>query len=154
TFSSPVTGIGNWLFEGPLDVHDGKFQQTFVSGNARLQVWGSIDGDHVSMGGQVKVTGFYEQGNAFRIEGKFSDETFKGKFVETLNYGRAWRGQVTMTRPVAKAAPAPAAPAQQAVVSKPKQTTTPPAQPTAQPAPAAPTTESLEPKLSSAQRQS
>src|SRR5262245_16807401 len=153
TFSAPVTGMGNWLFEGPLDIQDGKFQQTFVSGNARLQVWGSIDGDHVSMGGQVKVTGFYEQGNAFRIEGKFRDETFNGNFVETLNYGQALRGKVTMTRPVAKAAPAPAAPAQQAVVSTPKQTTTPPAQQTTQPAPAAPTPESLEPKLNAAQRQ-
>jgi peptidoglycan hydrolase-like protein with peptidoglycan-binding domain len=153
TFSAPVTGMGNWLFEGPLDVHDGKFQQTFVSGNARLQVWGTVDGDHVSMGGQVKVTGFYEQGNAFRIEGKFRGETFNGKFVETLNYGQALRGQVTMTRPVAKAAPTTTAPAQQAVVSTPKQTTTPPVQQNTQPTPAAPTPESLEPKLSAAQRQ-
>jgi hypothetical protein len=55
-FSAPVTGMGNWLFEGPLDVHDGKFQQTFTSGNARLQVWGSVDGDHIRIGGQVKET--------------------------------------------------------------------------------------------------
>ena len=124
TFSAPVTGMGNWLFEGPLDVNDGKFQQTFVSGNARLQVWGTVDGDHVTIGGQVKVTGFYEQGNTFRIEGKFQGEKYKGNFVETLNYGQNLRGQITMTRPVAQTAPAPAAPTQQAVVSPPKQTAT------------------------------
>jgi hypothetical protein len=26
TFSAPVTGMGNWLFQGPVDVQDGKFQ--------------------------------------------------------------------------------------------------------------------------------
>ncbi len=86
-FSAPVTGMGNWHFEGPLDVHDGKFQETFTSGNARLQVWGTIDGDHIAVGGQVKVTGFYEQGSPFRIEGKFRGDTFTGNFVEQLNYG-------------------------------------------------------------------
>ena len=29
SFSAPVTGAGNWLFEGPLNVHDGKFQEVF-----------------------------------------------------------------------------------------------------------------------------
>ena len=103
-FSAPVTGMGNWLFEGPVDVHDGKFQQTFTSGNARLQVWGSIDGDHVAIGGQVKVTGFYEQPSAFKIEGKFRDGKYTGNFVGTLNYGQNLHGQTTMTRPAAQAA--------------------------------------------------
>ena len=145
-FSAPVTGMGNWLFEGPLDVHDGKFQQTFISGNARLQVWGSIDGDHVAIGGQVKVTGFYEQPSAFKIEGKFRDDKYTGNFVGTLNYGQNLHGQITMTRPAAQAAPATAAPAQQAVVK-------PPPQAAPESKQVAPTPESLEPKLSTAQRQ-
>jgi len=153
TFSAPVTGMGNWLFEGPLDVHDGKFQQTFTSGNARLQVWGSIDGDHITVGGQVKVTGFYEQGSSFRIEGKFSSGKYTGNFVEQLNYGQNLHGQITMTRPVAQTAPATAAPAQQAVAPPQTETTTPPAPQSTQAAPAAPTPQSLEPKLSAARRQ-
>jgi len=153
TFSAPVTGMGNWLFEGPLDIHDGKFQETFTSGNARLQVWGTIDGDHITVGGQVKVTGFYEQGSPFRIEGKFRGDTFIGNFVEQLNYGQNLHGRITMTRPVAQAAPATTAPAQQAVVQPQPQSTTPPVPANKQAAPAAPTPESLEPKLSAAQRQ-
>jgi hypothetical protein len=153
TFSAPVTGPGNWLFEGPLDVHDGKFQQTFTSGNARLQVWGSIDGDHITVGGQVKVTGFYEQGSPFNIDGKFSGGKYIGNFVEQLNYGQNLRGQITMTRPVAQTAPATAAPAQQAAAPSPAKTTTPPAPQSTQAAPAAPTPQALEPKLSTAQRQ-
>jgi peptidoglycan hydrolase-like protein with peptidoglycan-binding domain len=152
-FSAPVTGMGNWHFEGPLDVHDGKFQQTFTSGNARLQVWGTIDGDHIAVGGQVKVTGFYEQGSPFRIEGKFRGDTFTGNFVEQLNYGKNLRGQITMTRPMAQAAPSTAAPAQHAVILPQAQPTTAPVPGSKQAAPAAPTPESLEPKLSRAQRQ-
>jgi hypothetical protein len=110
-FSAPVTGMGNWLFEGPLDVHDGKFQQTFTSGNARLQVWGSVDGDHIRIGGQIKVTGFFEQPSSFSIDGRFRDDKFTGNFVGTLNYGQNLRGRITMTRPGAATAPA-----QQAVV--------------------------------------
>jgi len=153
TFSAPVTGMGNWHFEGPLDVHDGKFQETFTSGNARLQVWGTVDGDHIAVGGQVKVTGFYEQGSPFRIEGKFRGDTFTGNFVEQLNYGQNLHGQITMTRPVAQAAPSTTAPAQQAIVRPQAQSTTAPAPGSKQAAPAAPTPESLEPKLSAAQRQ-
>ncbi len=146
-FSAPVTGMGNWLFEGPLDVHDGKFQQTFTSGNARLQVWGSVDGDHIRIGGQVKVTGFFEQPSSFSIDGRFRDDKFTGNFVGTLNYGQNLRGRITMTRPAAQAA----APTQQAVVQPKSQPATPPA--AAESKPAAPTPESLEPKLSAAQRQ-
>ncbi len=153
TFSAPVTGMGNWHFEGPLDVHDGKFLETFTSGNARLQVWGSIDGDHITVGGQVKVTGLYEQGSPFRIEGKFQGDTFTGNFVEQLNYGQNLRGRITMTRPVAEAAPATTAPAQQAVVQPQAQSTTPPVPESKQAAPVAPTPESIEPKLSATQRQ-
>ena len=155
TFSAPVTGPGNWLFEGPIDVHDGKFQQTFTSGNARLQVWGSIDGDHITVGGQVKVTGFYEQGSPFSIDGKFSGGKYTGNFVEQLNYGQSLRGRITMTRPVAQTAPATAAPVQQAVAPPPAKTTAPPAPApqSTQAAPAAPTPQALEPKLSTAQRQ-
>ena len=155
SFSAPVTGAGNWLFEGPLNVHDGKFQEYFTSGNARLQVWGTVEGDHISIGGQVKVTGFYEQASAFSIDGKFRGDKFTGNFVETLNYGQNLHGQITMTRPVTQAAPAPTAPAQQAVVKpqpQPQPATT-PAPETKQAAPAAPTPASLEPKLSAAQRQ-
>ena len=158
TFSAPVTGPGNWLFEGPINLHDGKFEEFFTSGNARLQVWGTVDGDHVTVGGQVKVTGFFEQGSTFRIEGQFRGEKFTGTFVETLNYGQNFHGQITMTRPVAQSAPAPA---QQAVLQPQAQPATPPAPPKTEAAPAAPKTEaaptaptpeSLEPKLSSAQR--
>ncbi|MGH6960834.1 MAG: peptidoglycan-binding domain-containing protein, partial [Dongiaceae bacterium] len=148
-FSAPVRGMGNWLFEGPLDVHDGKFLETFTSGNARLQVWGTIDGDHISFGGQVKVTGFYEQPSAFKIEGKFRGDKYTGNFVGTLNYGQNLHGQITMTRPAAQAAPT-TAPAQQAVVQPQTQSATPTAPESKQ---AAPTPESLEPKLSAAQRQ-
>jgi peptidoglycan hydrolase-like protein with peptidoglycan-binding domain len=149
-FSAPVTGMGNWLFEGPIDVQDGKFQETFTSGNARLQVWGTVDGDHITIGGQVKVTGLYEQGSAFRIEGKFRSDAFAGNFVQQLNYGQNLRGRITMTRPATQAAQAPSAPAQQAVVQPKPQAAT---SPTAESKPAAPTPESLEPKLSAAQRQ-
>jgi peptidoglycan hydrolase-like protein with peptidoglycan-binding domain len=152
-FSAPVTGMGDWFFEGPLDVHDGKFQGNFRSSNARLQVWGTIDGDHITIGGQVKVTGFYEQASAFSIDGKFRGDKFTGNFVETLNYGQNLHGQITMTRPATQAAPAPAAPAQQAVVKPQPQPATTPAPETKQAAPDAPTPESLEPKLNAAQRQ-
>src|SRR6266850_927763 len=77
-FSAPVTGAGNWLFQGPLQVHDGKFEESFNSGNARLQVWGKVDGDHITIGGLVKVTGFFEQGSSFHIEGKFQGGKFTG----------------------------------------------------------------------------
>jgi peptidoglycan hydrolase-like protein with peptidoglycan-binding domain len=153
TFSAPVTGMGNWLFEGPLHVEDGKFQEFFTSGNARLQVWGSVNGDQVTIGGQVKVTGFFEQGSTFRIEGQFRNEKFTGNFVEMLNYGQNLHGQITMTRPVAQTAPAAPAPAQQAVLQPQAQPATPPAPQTTQVAPAAPTPQSLEPKLSGVQRQ-
>jgi hypothetical protein len=116
-------------------------------------VWGRVDGDHVTVGGQIKVTGFFEQPSAFSIDGKFRDGKFTGNFVETLNYGQNLHGQITMTRPVTQAAPTTAAPAQQAVVKPPAQTTTPPAPASKPAAPAAPTPESLEPKLSAAQRQ-
>jgi peptidoglycan hydrolase-like protein with peptidoglycan-binding domain len=150
-FSAPVTGAGNWLFQGPLQVHDGKFEEFFDSGNARLQVWGKIDGDHITIGGLVKVTGFFEQGSSFHVEGKFQGGKFTGSFVETLNYGRNLHGQITMTRPAAQAAPSTTASTKRANAQP--QTATPPAPPSQQAAPAAPTPESLEPKLSAAQRQ-
>ena len=172
TFSAPVTGAGNWLFEGSIDVQDGKFQEFFTSGNARLQVWGTVNGDHITIGGQVKVTGFFEQASSFSINGKFESDKFQGNFVETLNYGQNLHGRITMTRPTAQAAPATNVPATQQAVAQPQtqpapatkapapqqavaqpQPATPPAPQSTQAAPAAPTPQSLEPKLSTAQRQ-
>src|SRR5882724_6980905 len=152
TFSAPVTGAGNWLFEGSIDVQDGKFQEFFTSGNARLQVWGTVNGDRITIGGQVKVTGFFEQASSFSINGKFESDKFQGNFVETLNYGQNLHGRITMTRPTAQPAPATNVPAPQQAVAQP-QSATPPAPQSTQAAPAAPTPQSLEPKLSTAQRQ-
>ena len=148
SISVPVTGMGNWEFQGPVEVTDGKFEEYFNSGNARLQIWGRIEGDRITIGGHIKVTGFYEQGSGFNIAGSFKGDKFVGTFVEPLNYGKSHRGQITLTRPAAQAAAAPDA------STAPEAPTPPAAAPETAPAPpAAATPESLEPKLSAAQRQ-
>jgi peptidoglycan hydrolase-like protein with peptidoglycan-binding domain len=154
--SAPVTGMGNWLFEGPVEVEDGKFRGFFKSGNARLEVYGRVDGDKITIGGNIKVPGFFEQAKGFDLTGEFEDNVFRGNFTGQLAYGSTLRGQLTMTRPAAAAV---AEPAQTAVAPEPPPATTvAPAKkatvaPPAPAEPAAPTPESPEPQLSRAQRQ-
>jgi peptidoglycan hydrolase-like protein with peptidoglycan-binding domain len=159
--SAPVTGMGNWLFEGPVEVEDGRFRGFFKSGNARLEVSGRVDGDTIAIGGNIKVTGFFEQAEGFDVAGEFKDGVFVGKFTASLNYGSHLRGEFTITRPAAQAAAETKPDNDQAAVAQPpamatqpvKKKVTEPPQQAAPAKPATPTPETLEPQLSRAQRQ-
>jgi peptidoglycan hydrolase-like protein with peptidoglycan-binding domain len=156
--SVPVTGMGNWLFEGPVHVENGRFREFFKSGNARLEVYGRVDGDRISIGGSIKVPGFFEQAKGFDLAGDFKDDVFQGSFTSQLAYGSNLRGQLTATRPASAAASEPAGQTAVAPQPPPGATVTAPAKkatvaPPAPAEPATPTPESLEPQLSRSQRQ-
>ena len=151
SFEAPVTGVGKWLFRGPLALHDGHFEDNLTSGSGRMLVWGKVEGNRITVSGQIKVPGLITTSSHFSIEGEFQGNTFTGNFTAPIEFGAPFRGQVTVTRPQSQTTEATGNAT--GSISKQPDTVVPkaPAQPTAMPDIETP--ESLEPKLSRAQRQ-
>ncbi|MGH6927690.1 MAG: hypothetical protein ACREEV_05175, partial [Dongiaceae bacterium] len=91
--------LGEKLFKGEIAATNGRFEQTVSSGNLRVRLTGTIDGDTVSVYGEL-LTGGNWRFFPFSTEGSFSSAgTFSGKVLAERSNGPPARGQISITRP-------------------------------------------------------
>jgi peptidoglycan hydrolase-like protein with peptidoglycan-binding domain len=128
--------LGEKLFKGEIAATNGRFEQTVSSGNLRVRLTGTIDGDTVSVYGEL-LTGGNWRFFPFSTEGSFSPAgTFSGAVFAERNNGPPARGKISITRPApAVAETTPTAPAATSTVQSNVAATT--AQPQVQPQPQA-----------------
>ncbi len=104
--------FGEKEFKGEITPANGRIDQTISSGNLRVRLTGSIEGDSVSVYGEL-LTGGNWRFFPFSTEGSFSSSgAFTGKVVAERSNGPPARGSISITRPApAVAEVTPTAPA-------------------------------------------
>jgi peptidoglycan hydrolase-like protein with peptidoglycan-binding domain len=91
--------LGEKLFAGEITPTNGRFEQTVSSGNLQVRLTGSIEGDSVSVYGEL-LTGGNWRFFPFSTEGSFSSSgTFSGTVFAERNNGTPARGSISITRP-------------------------------------------------------
>jgi peptidoglycan hydrolase-like protein with peptidoglycan-binding domain len=105
--------FGEKMFKGEITPANGRIDQTISSGNLRIRLTGSIDGDSVSVYGEL-LTGGNWRFFPFSTEGSFSSSgAFTGKVLAERSNGPPARGSISIRQPapaVAEATPTAPAP--------------------------------------------
>jgi peptidoglycan hydrolase-like protein with peptidoglycan-binding domain len=99
--------FGERVFKGEITPRNGRFEEFAEDGNTRVHFTGSVTGERVSVYGELLITGNWRF-KPFYVEGSFSDSSFTRPVVAHSGMGPSARGSVTITRPVAPVAAAPA----------------------------------------------
>jgi peptidoglycan hydrolase-like protein with peptidoglycan-binding domain len=95
--------IGERVFKGEIAPKDGRFEEFAESGNTRVHFTGSVNGDKVSVYGELLITGNWRF-KPFYVEGDLAGSTFTRPVVAYSERGPSARGSVTITRPLAAGA--------------------------------------------------
>ena len=91
--------LGEKLFAGELTPVGGRFDQTVSSGSLRVRLTGSIEGDSVSVYGEL-LTGGNWRFFPFSTEGSFSSSgTFSGRVLAERSNGPPARGTISIRQP-------------------------------------------------------
>jgi peptidoglycan hydrolase-like protein with peptidoglycan-binding domain len=99
--------LGEKLFAGELTPVGGRFDETVSSGTLRVRLTGSIEGDSVSVYGEL-LTGGNWRFFPFSTDGSFSSSgTFSGRVVAERSNGPPARGTISIRRPAPAVAAAP-----------------------------------------------
>jgi len=95
--------FGEKLFKGEITPTDGRFSETLSSGSLRVRLSGSIEGDSVSVYGEL-LTGGNWRFFPFSTEGSFSPSgAFSGRILADRANGPPARGSISITQPAAAA---------------------------------------------------
>ena len=141
---------GEQTFTGTLKVEDGLFDEFIGGGNLRLRVSGRVNGDHITVTGQIldlALMAAQVSPGSFKATGTFKDGRFTGEFKakpSSISWGSSakdnivYRGSFSVTDPALQAAAqTQPAPSKSAPPPAPASTTppavTPPAEATVQP---------------------
>ena len=115
--------FGKRTFKGEIDTENGRFEEFLTSGNARIHLTGSVNGDAVSVYGELVIPGSWGF-KPFSADGSFAGSAYTDSVVVLSNTGPSARGSITITRPNAAVAETPPA--------APSASATPPANPPAE----------------------